>query len=63
MLKPACCALLLALSVAPALAAETAPAVAPPDVKPYDTQLLRLAEILGALSYLRGVCGSSDGDV
>ncbi len=43
-------------------AAQTA-APASPDVKPYDPQLLRLAEILGALSYLRGLCGNGDGDV
>jgi uncharacterized protein (TIGR02301 family) len=36
-----------------------APAPAAPT--PYDPDLQRLAEILGALHYLRGVCGSSDG--
>ena len=29
---------------------------------PYEAQLLRLSEILGALSYLRDLCGSEDGD-
>jgi uncharacterized protein (TIGR02301 family) len=29
---------------------------------PYEPQLLRLSEILGALSYLRDLCGSEDGD-
>jgi uncharacterized protein (TIGR02301 family) len=29
---------------------------------PYEPQLLRLSEILGALSYLREVCGARDGD-
>ena len=28
---------------------------------PYDGDLQRLAEILGALHYLRGVCGANDG--
>lgn len=39
------------------------PAAAPQiDTKPYDPQLLRLAEILGALTYLRGLCGDKDAD-
>jgi uncharacterized protein (TIGR02301 family) len=29
---------------------------------PYEPQLLRLAEILGALSYLRDICTARDGD-
>jgi len=29
---------------------------------PYEGQLLRLAEIMGALSYLRDLCGYGDGD-
>lgn len=29
---------------------------------PYEPQLLRLSEILGALSYLRDLCGAKDGD-
>lgn len=32
----------------------------PPETKPYDPQLMRLAEILGALTYLRGLCGDTD---
>lgn len=28
---------------------------------PYDAQLLRLAELMGALSYLRDLCGAGDG--
>lgn len=35
-------------------------AAAPP---PYEDQLLRLAEILGAVHYLRQLCKSDDGDV
>ncbi|HEX5507073.1 MAG TPA: TIGR02301 family protein [Pseudolabrys sp.] len=45
---------LLCFAAAPARAAEGGPA-------PYDADLQRLAEILGALQYLRGVCGSNDG--
>ena len=50
----------------PAAAAEaqqktSAPAVsdAPP---PYEAQLLRLTEMIGALAYLRDLCGAGDGD-
>lgn len=34
----------------------------PPETKPYDAQLMRLSEILGALTYLRGLCGDKDAD-
>lgn len=49
----------------PETPAATAPAVAdapegPPP--PYEPQLLRLSEILGALSYLRDICTAHDGD-
>jgi uncharacterized protein (TIGR02301 family) len=42
-----------------------APAPTPPpsDDKPYDTQLFRLAEILGTLHYLRELCGANEGQV
>jgi uncharacterized protein (TIGR02301 family) len=47
-------ALLALLTVgAPARAQETA--------APYDATLQRLAEILGALHYLRGICGANEG--
>jgi uncharacterized protein (TIGR02301 family) len=48
------CALLLALAAA-------APAVAAPDSKPYDDRLFRLSEILGAVHYLRELCGAEEG--
>lgn len=32
----------------------------PPDNRPYDTKLLRLAEILGAVHYLRELCGAEE---
>jgi len=42
------------------------PATPPPAAEgpppPYEPQLLRLSEILGALSYLRDLCGSEDGE-
>lgn len=31
------------------------------DAKPYDEQLLRLSEILGAVHYLRELCSANDG--
>lgn len=31
------------------------------DVRPYDTKLMRLAEILGAVHYLRELCGANEG--
>jgi uncharacterized protein (TIGR02301 family) len=41
---------------------QTAPPV-PPQVQsaPYDHDLARLAEILGALHFMRGICGSNEG--
>jgi uncharacterized protein (TIGR02301 family) len=35
----------------------------PPDDRPYDDKLMRLAEILGAIHYLRELCGASEGQV
>ena len=35
----------------------------PPDDRPYDDDLLRLAEILGALHYLRELCGAEEGQL
>jgi len=39
------------------------PAAAAPGDPPYEPQLQRLAEILGALHYLRPLCGGSEGSV
>lgn len=58
---------LFALSTSPAAAQATA-AVAPPPAEtapsevraPYEPQLLRLARIVGALAYLRNLCGDDD---
>lgn len=49
-----------ALGVMP-LAASAQPA--PSDGKPYDERLMRLSEILGAVHYLRELCGSNDGQM
>lgn len=39
----------------------TFPARAASDSKPYDDRLLRLSEVLGAIHYLRELCGSNEG--
>ncbi|MGD9786175.1 MAG: TIGR02301 family protein [Hyphomicrobiaceae bacterium] len=33
----------------------------PADSRPYDARLLRLAELLGAIHYLRELCGANEG--
>jgi uncharacterized protein (TIGR02301 family) len=35
----------------------------PPDDRPYDNKLLRLTEILGAIHYLRELCGAQEGQI
>jgi uncharacterized protein (TIGR02301 family) len=45
-----------------ALALWTGPARAE-EQKPYDTQIVRLAELLGAVHYLRELCGAEDGQI
>ena len=35
----------------------------PGESKPYDDRLLRLSEILGAVHYLRELCGANDGQI
>jgi uncharacterized protein (TIGR02301 family) len=55
-------ALTVALAAALTLAAGAALGqVATGDTRPYDDKLLRLSEILGAVHYLRELCGASDG--
>jgi uncharacterized protein (TIGR02301 family) len=67
-------AVLLTAATAPgraqtgAAAPKLPPAAAPqkpagPDDRPYDTQIFRLAEILGTLHYLRELCGANEGQV
>jgi uncharacterized protein (TIGR02301 family) len=56
-------AALAALAMAVVVAA-TGPAWAQgaaSDTKPYDDRLMRLSEILGAVHYLRELCGGNDG--
>lgn len=49
------------LSWGPALAQTAQPA--DPDARPYDAQIYRLSEILGAVHYLRELCGAAEGQV
>lgn len=37
--------------------------VAPADSRPYDPQIFRLAEVLGALTTMRQLCGASDAEL
>jgi uncharacterized protein (TIGR02301 family) len=41
---------------------DKAPAPAPEPPPPYEPQLLRLSEIMGALTYLRDLCGERDAE-
>jgi uncharacterized protein (TIGR02301 family) len=43
------------------LATASAGTAASDDTRPYDQKLLRLSEILGAVHYLRELCGANDG--
>jgi len=55
-ITPARLAALMLLAGAMAL-----PVAAAPDGKPYDDRLFRLSEILGAVHYLRELCGAEEG--
>jgi uncharacterized protein (TIGR02301 family) len=57
-LRLLCAAALLAAGAAQAVAQ---PALGSTDAKPYDDKLMRLSEILGAVHYLRELCGANDG--
>ncbi|MXN66038.1 TIGR02301 family protein [Stappia sp. GBMRC 2046] len=54
--------IVLAFALAPALAAPVL-AQTRPDDPPYEQDLMRLSEILGALHYLRPLCGHDDGSL
>jgi uncharacterized protein (TIGR02301 family) len=52
------------LSAAVAICAAALPAhAAGPDGKPYDDKLMRLAEIMGAVHYLRELCSANEGQL
>jgi uncharacterized protein (TIGR02301 family) len=69
MTLPAMLALVFALAQG-AAAATTKPAPSPtpspaptrPEAAPYEADLLRLAELMGALTYLRDLCHDGDGE-
>jgi uncharacterized protein (TIGR02301 family) len=49
----------------PAAPTPAPPPAAPPQLEnlpPYEPQLMRLSEIMGALAYLRDLCGAKDGE-
>jgi uncharacterized protein (TIGR02301 family) len=46
----------------PAATPPAAPTPVAPPPPPYEPQLMRLAEIMGALAYLRDICGAHDSD-
>jgi uncharacterized protein (TIGR02301 family) len=54
-------ALWLALAQAAPVAKPTPPPPPPPAAAPYEADMLRLAEVLGALAYLRDLCDGGDG--
>jgi uncharacterized protein (TIGR02301 family) len=56
-----CAALLIAGVMATASGAAAQSALGSPDTRPYDDKLMRLSEILGAVHYLRELCGANDG--
>lgn len=55
------------LAAAPAVIAQSPPPPpAPPDIsdaRPYDDKLIRLSVVIGAVHYLRELCGGNDGPV
>ncbi len=61
LLLPALLALGLALPAAAQAPGDTPPG--PPTAAPYDDSLIRLSEILGAMHYLRDLCGAGEGTV
>jgi len=53
----------LALSVCALMLTTLSVQAAPSDSKPYDEKLFRLSEILGAVHYLRELCGADEGQL
>jgi uncharacterized protein (TIGR02301 family) len=51
------------LVVSIALAAALAAPARSAEVKPYDERLMRLAELMGAVHYLRELCSANDGQL
>jgi uncharacterized protein (TIGR02301 family) len=55
--------LAIAIAAIGMAAAPTASRAVGPDGKPYDDKLLRLAEIMGAVHYLRELCSANEGQI
>lgn len=53
----------MALAACTLLSAVTSVHAAQSDTKPYDEKLFRLSEILGAVHYLRELCGADEGQL
>ena len=53
--------IVMAVATAALIVANATTAIAAADKKPYDDKLLRLSEILGAVHYLRELCGANEG--
>ncbi|HEY7084561.1 MAG TPA: TIGR02301 family protein [Hyphomicrobiaceae bacterium] len=51
----------LSIGMAAVTPAAAQSAIIGSDTRPYDERLMRLSEILGAIHYLRELCGSNDG--
>ena len=62
-LSAAHAAVLTPLAATPPPAVAPTPVVPPAGPPPYEDQLLRLSEILGAVHYLRQLCGAKDSEV
>ena len=56
-------AVMAALSLLAPVSSVVTPASAATDTKPYDDRLMRLAELLGAIHYLRELCSANDGQM
>lgn len=54
-------AIVAGASVAPAVAQDQNRGRLSQDDRPYDDKLMRLSEILGAIHYLRALCGADEG--
>lgn len=48
---------------APLAQSSSQDALSDPDSRPYDAQIYRLSEILGAVHYLRELCGAEEGQI
>jgi uncharacterized protein (TIGR02301 family) len=58
---PRASAVVMAFAAAALIVGNGTAAIAAADKKPYDDKLLRLSEILGAVHYLRELCGANEG--